>query len=261
MNISTRLSFEGLNNTRDLGGIKAADGRRIRPLRLIRSGQLYFATKADVAELSKIVGAVADLRTDREIMEKPDPDLVCAVLRLPIMTDMTAGVTREKNSDEKAFEEVLESEKYALRYMCAVYRGFIENEAAINGYKRFVKLLLENESGAVLWHCTAGKDRAGFAAVITQALLGVPMQDIKEDYLYTNACLEQEISTLIDHLGKDADDKRRTTMKTLFGAREEFLVAALDCAQEIYGSLDGYIEKALGVTDEERRILQSKYLE
>ena len=68
-------------------------------------------------------------------------------------------------------------------YSCNCYRGFVSSETARKGYRAFIDLLLEGRERAILWHCTAGKDRAGFAAAIVLALLGVSMDRIFEDYL------------------------------------------------------------------------------
>ena len=46
--------------------------------------------------------------------------------------------------------------------------------------------LLEAKGQPLLFHCTAGKDRTGFAAAITLRLLGVPEETILEDYLLSN---------------------------------------------------------------------------
>ena len=45
------IPFEGLHNTRDLGGMPTADGRAIVPAKLLRSGALHKATEQDLARL------------------------------------------------------------------------------------------------------------------------------------------------------------------------------------------------------------------
>ena len=69
-----RIDFEGLPNTRDLGGLPAADGRRVRRGLLLRSGTLYFATSADCRRLIEDyhLRAVVDLRGEDELAEYPD---------------------------------------------------------------------------------------------------------------------------------------------------------------------------------------------
>ena len=51
MREAERIPLERLYNTRDLGGIKTLDGQRIRPHRLIRSGQLSGMTEKDARVL------------------------------------------------------------------------------------------------------------------------------------------------------------------------------------------------------------------
>lgn len=71
----TRIPLESLPNTRDLGGIRTADGRSIRLRRLLRSGALAGISDADREKLLKEYNlkTVIDFRTDTEREEKPDP--------------------------------------------------------------------------------------------------------------------------------------------------------------------------------------------
>ena len=94
------MGYEKLNNTRDLGGMTTVNGGRIRPGRLIRSGRLCLASAADRELLARTVSAVADFRSEREVLENPDPELPgVAYCHLPIFRERQAGVTREKDSD------------------------------------------------------------------------------------------------------------------------------------------------------------------
>ena len=52
--------------------------------------------------------------------------------------------------------------------------------------KIFSEALID-EDVPTLFHCTAGKDRAGFAAAITLIALGVSKADVINDYMKTNA--------------------------------------------------------------------------
>ncbi len=261
--MSTRIPFENLNNTRDLGGMPGADGRRILPGRLIRSGHLYFASEADVAKLEQLVDVVVDFRTAGERSEKPDPALAFAeALHVPIFGKLTKGVTHEKEAHVKARLQVTDPEA-AIASMCGTYESFVESPVPLAGYRQFVDVLLKPHQRAVLWHCTAGKDRAGFAAVIVQWLLGVDEAAIHEDYLATNTCLAAEVESLVEMLraqmgkaGAEAD----AALRCLFTAREEYLDAAFANAKRLYGSFDGFLEQGLRVTAEERAILQEQYL-
>lgn len=63
--------MERLYNTRDLGGIETTDGRRIRPHRLIRSGQLSGMTERDARVLAEEyeLKTVVDFRTENNFSE------------------------------------------------------------------------------------------------------------------------------------------------------------------------------------------------
>lgn len=99
----TRIPLEGLHNTRDLGGFETADGRKIRPRRLIRSGQLSGMTEKDKQVLTEDYGLRTDVdfRTGQERTEAPDPRLPgVAYVENPILSDQAIGITREKDSEE-----------------------------------------------------------------------------------------------------------------------------------------------------------------
>ena len=122
MQVSTKIDFENLNNTRDLGGMPAEDGRRIVPGKLIRSGHLFFASEADADRLSALVGEVVDFRNERECAEKPDPELAFVTFhRIPIFGKTTAGVTREESVDWHSLEGLLGDADGARDYMCRTY--------------------------------------------------------------------------------------------------------------------------------------------
>ena len=53
INVSTKIDVLSFNNTRDLGGMKTADGRSIIKNKLIRSGNLHGATESDIKFLSE----------------------------------------------------------------------------------------------------------------------------------------------------------------------------------------------------------------
>ena len=265
MLMSERLKLNGLNNTRDLGGMRGADGRKIRRGKLIRSGHLFFADEADRDVLKKTVGVVVDFRTARERKEKPDPVIPgIRYLELPVLAESTAGISREEDSDRRAMTASMRDPATAREYMCGLYRTIGSSDYCAKQYEQFVKLLSEEREKAVLWHCTAGKDRAGFGSVIVQELLGVSREDIYEDYLMTNTCLKEEIDSLIGHLMEmlnSAEPKSEHAMRILFGAEPEYLDALYQALEETYGGIERYLRDILHVSDEDRERLRKMYLE
>ena len=262
--MSVRIPLEKIYNTRDLGGMVTMDGRGIRSGKLIRSGHLYFGSENDIAQLSGKIGLIVDFRNHQEALEKPDPDLGAVYINLPIIQEMVTGVTREEKSFSQVMNELLHDPAAAFVYMKKVYRTFVTNEFAMAQYAHFADLLLAERDGAVLWHCTAGKDRAGFASVIVQELLGVDRAQIMEDYMITNEYLKPEVEPLIEMIiarVQEDTPEIRETLDYLFGAKEEFLTSLYETVKEIYGSFDAFAEQKLGIHEEKRRRLHELYLE
>ena len=186
-------------------------------------------------------------------------------MHIPILRETFAGVTRDERSEEIAFEMMIENVKKdpqsGFRYMVDTYINMVRDDFAISQYAAFLREIAENENGAVLWHCTAGKDRAGFATVLLLEILGASRQDIMEDYLDTNVYLEDEIDAIIRMLNEKMElGGAEAVIKNFFGAKEEYLDMVFEYVDEHYGSMDCFIRDIMGITDEERARIRSRYL-
>lgn len=276
------IELEGLANTRDLGGIKTEDGRSVRGKMLIRSGALSGATEHDAAALidEYRLAKVIDLRTEEERLKNPDPeDLFDGVefLDIPILNTQALGITRE-GGVKGLLKAVKAIDTDASGLMIDIYPSMLLDERSMQGYKRFFEELLKNEppvgtdpidddsdlpsAGSVLWHCSAGKDRAGLATVLLLHALGVPYKAILADYLATNKYMETRTQEILDSLSSyGMAGKLDEGVRVLNSADERFLRAALDAVNERYGSLDAYLEEALGITPEKADALRAKFLE
>ena len=263
--LSQRIEFEKLLNTRDLGGMIGADGRKIKTGKLFRSGHLYAASSTDLEKLADMIDLSIDFRTAKEVSEKPEPAMEgVAYIYNPIFEEQQAGVTRDEDSFEVILRDMMHDAEIARNYMCSSYTGFITNNHSISQYERFVRMLLEEHPKGVLWHCTAGKDRAGFGTVIVQELLGVSRVDIANDYLLTNICLNPETIVLKEFFCKQPGidpDIAEQAMSYVFEAHPDYLKTAYDTVETYYGSFDNYITDALHITPGEREKLRDMYLE
>lgn len=259
------MEFERLKNTRDLGGIKTKDGRTVRSGMLIRSSHLSIGPERDLAILRELVSDIVDFRTKREQQERPDPAFDGATYHsMPVLPDMTAGITREREADRTEIEIFLTDPEGAHQHMRENYRLFVESEHARDCYRRFVQLVAAPREKAILWHCTAGKDRAGFATAIILEILGVDRETILEDYMKTNRGLALEIEWIYPMIGKQAGGMTpviRESLDNMFLAHEEYLLEAYQAAEDMYGSMDGYLKESLGVNDALRAELKDRYLE
>ncbi len=260
---SQRIQLHRLFNTRDLGGMQTEDGKIVRCGRLYRSGELYAADQDDLEWIHTHISRVIDFRTSLERSEKPDPEMTnMEAIHLPVMEELAPGITRDKASYAAAFQKIAEDPDAAYRYMADVYRNMILQEHARIQYRKMVSLLLEDVPLGILWHCTAGKDRAGFASVIVETILGVSREEILSDYMMTNECRQLENEQMIQgFLGQFSDPSAAEKgMRILFCADPELFQTWYNEAQSEFGSMEAYISDGLMISPEMQREIQARYL-
>lgn len=133
-------------------------------------------------------------------------------------------------------------------YMQETYRNFVRQGTP--RFAEFFRHLLESDVPTV-FHCTAGKDRTGFAAALLLKAVDAPDDEMWQDYLLTNDRLQLPQVT---RLGLPPE-----AMQVLWRVQPGFLQAALDEVDAQYGSLEGYLREGLGVGERERLALRALY--
>lgn len=263
--MAKRIELEALPNTRDLGGLKACGGRTVAPRRLIRSGELSPGTAADIKTLTCEYGlkTIVDLRSPLEREGRPDPEIPgVSYVSLPVLDERTLGMTREDGdvTERQSLRDMLYSPGFdAAAYMTGTYRALITSERSLARYKRFFGVLLSHEEGALLWHCSAGKDRAGVAAAFILTALGVPREAVIEDYMSTNTFLRDDAPKKARELGI-TEPHILHKLRTVFGVSEAYILAVFDYMERTCGSAEGFLQERLGIGQEERELLRRKYL-
>lgn len=261
-----RLRLQKLNNTRDLGGFPAADGRHIKFCKLIRSGRLYKLPLFTRSYLENIgVTTVVDMRNERERLDYPDSKIEGArQINLPIELSGAEGITYTKSLARVWREESkrIKSEfGTADAYMFDVYERMLFDERSRNTFKEFFDLVMADEN-CILWHCSAGKDRTGVAAMLLEGVLGVDEKLIIEDYVASNVFQRkkrtfQKAGLLIAPAARDF----KRILYALMIAKPEYIKHAINAVKQRYGSIVEYCKQALGLTDENIEFLKDKYLE
>ena len=260
-----RIQLEGLPNTRDIGGIPAADGRFVKHARLLRSGALVGATERDLKALVDDfdLRTVVDLRTEEEARAKPDPlDLLGEVryVSVPLLNPAALGIANE-GGVKGMLKAIREVEGNPASIMERVYVSTVLDERGQHGFARFFDAVLATEQGSVLWHCSAGKDRTGMAAALLLWVLGASDEDIMADYLASNRYLQNRTEEILNALASHGlAGKLDSSVRVLNSVRPDFLLAARDAAVKHYGSVDAYLERALNVTPVKREVLRARYL-
>ena len=200
-----------IQNRRDLGGIRTKDGHEIRPGLLIRSAHLFQAEETDLEGIS----AVIDLRTPGERQEAPDRTFRSRYLPMPIFDDLLAGISHEAGTSEQLIPDM------------AVLYG---------------RMMVE--CGAVLWHCTEGKDRCGITSALVLEALGVDRTLIMADYLKTNEINLPKAALIRQKLADTHGAAFADSVYQAYIADERYLEAAWAAMGE------NYIKTALGIPED-----------
>ena len=264
-----RIELEGLYNVRDLGGTVGYGGRKIKAGRIIRSDNLSTATDNDCKTLLEHgLKKIVDFRTDAEIETSPDK-AICGTtwMKNPILASLTAGITRKEDKAKKSLAEILldfsvELGEAGVPWLASLYIPLVSDSFSLNGYRKFLDILKDNKSGAVLYHCTAGKDRVGVGTMIFLSAIGVNRNDIIKDYLLTN----ESYSGVIEEaksLGRERGVEERilNTIEPLSGVDISYISTAFDVIDNVHGGIDSFLKNQLGLSEAYIEELRNNYLE
>lgn len=218
-----------IQNMRDLGGLETADGQVIRPHMLVRSAQLMQAEEADLEHISLII----DLRTPEEQKETPDRDHGRRYLPIPLFDAGTAGISHEAGTEDHGIPD-----------MAYLYERLV-NECT-ESIGSVLKIIMRHDysEGAVLWHCTEGKDRCGIITALVLEMLGADRRTILEDYLKTNLVNLPKAVSIRNQLMATHGKAFADSVYQAYIADERYLKAA-------WGAMgENYIGEKLGISEE-----------
>lgn len=242
------IVVDSILNLRDLGGYKTEDKQSVKWGKLFRSGRLTLKENSRERFNSLHIKTVIDFRTDTERKFRPDNNINADFIQLPIAAcDLSAVFgSLKKNEFKRGDAFIFMQDGY--REMAASY-----NEQ----FARMFDILLDSINYPVLIHCTAGKDRAGFASALILSALNIPRDQILDDYLLTyslpNIRSEGKYAYEFSPEGQEA-------VTALLSSNEQFLKAAVTNIENEYGSIDNYLEDALHLNKEKRKRLQQLLL-
>ena len=204
-------------NKRDLGGIRTKDGRRIRPGMLVRSAMLGKAEEKDLEGIS----AVIDLRTAGN-----------------------AGISHEERTRNAVIPDMAYLYGLMMKQNADSFRKIL---LAIMGH--------DYDTGAVLWHCTEGKDRCGMTAALVLEALGVDREDILKDYLKTNLVNVAKAEAIRAKLVGSHGEEFADSVYRAYIADERYLRSAWEAMGP------DYIHDVLGLGEDELEAFRDTVLE
>ncbi len=254
------LQFEGITNFRDMGGYPTTDGHTVKWGKLYRSGTFAHTSRSDLGALQKLnLSVLIDFRSLAEKEEEPNvlPDPTgFRIVEIPTLDD----------GNEAMFGEIME------RIESGNFDGFDPNESMLEAnrqfagkftpkFREFIHIIVDEGGQPVVWHCTAGKDRTGFAAAILLRILGVPQDIIMADYMESKshalAARKNDMRLLRLFKGDEAADK----LTIMLGVEEAWLKAGFEKIDQQWGSFDSYVTSGLQLSPADVARLRSTLLE
>jgi protein-tyrosine phosphatase len=238
------VPLEGASNFRDLGGYPTHDGRMVRWRQIFRSNHLGHLTASDIVVVRGLgVRCAFDFRGQDERAAA-----ICAVTditvhSLPIEPTVVAALRARLATGHLGATD-------ALAIMQESYRSYVRHNT--HSFRTLFAHLLQDRAPLVI-HCTAGKDRTGFACALLLHALGVPEDVISEDYLLTNRFYRRDPAA-----GTDLPEDVREAIGSVHAS---YLTAGFDAVRADFGDLETYFEDGLGIGAPERAALQGRYLD
>jgi protein-tyrosine phosphatase len=238
------LNLAGASNFRDLGGYPARDGRTVCWRQIFRSNHLGHLTEADIDVLRPLgLKSAFDFRGTEERVAALCGLQEISVHSLPIEPTVVATLRARRAAG------VALSSADALDVMRESYRNYVRYNTP--SFRALFTHLLEDRAPLVI-HCTAGKDRTGFACALILHALDVPDDLIAEDYLLTNRFYRRDPSA--------SSDLPEEVSRVLASVQTSFLATAFEAISADYGNLENYFSEGLGLGAQERAGLQARYL-
>jgi protein-tyrosine phosphatase len=229
------ITFDNIQNFRDLGGYKGRGGSAIAWRRLYRSGDPTEMSARD----KDILGSEIKLKT---VIDLSSPDQVKKSKEIRLLEDIGAAYFNIafRPDEPNYYEKELKLYQKTLN-MGYFYLGRIGHESFGRKLMQALEIIADPQYHPVLFHCGAGKDRTGVLAAIVLKLLGVSDADVVGDYLFTEAAMVEIRNRVVSNPA--TTDEVKNLPDFHWWAKPEYMQTFLDGLQENNGGAAGYLKK------------------
>ncbi|WP_433199868.1 tyrosine-protein phosphatase [Dactylosporangium sp. CS-047395] len=234
------LGLANATNFRDVGGYTTADGHTVRTGVVFRSNKLSNLTAAEWQVVTAHgINRDVDLRNIQERGDEPDHAPAGVAYQVADVASLSHGIRFHDNAGVTLLAAIaagLLSGSSDLGQSIG-YPFMVNFVGADYAFRDTLKAIATNTSGGVVYHCSAGKDRTGWATAVLLTLLGVPMATVEADFLLSNT-----------YLGR-AD-----------AVQVAWLRAAFAELYHIYGTFTAYLHSGLMLTDADIAAIKARLL-
>jgi len=244
-----------ITNFRDLGGLKNRENKKIKPKKLLRSGELSRVSSADQQQLLDLyrLDKIVDLRSMDEVAERPD--IVFETIE-NIHIDIFKNI-HEEGAGLSDFVKLGSGEK-AKSYMHNLYQMMTTNKVSQMGFAQVIETVLSvAPENSFLFHCFAGKDRTGISAALLLETLDIPRELIYQDYLETNKLRIQENQEILQAAqNQGASPAVLEALTIALNVKSEYLDTFYQTVNKEFGGIQSYLKNELKLSPSMKRDLQ-----
>lgn len=248
------VPLEQGSNFRDIGGYPGFGGKHVRWGMIYRSGGTPMLTDADVRRVQGLVTEMVDLRSSEERSLAPS--------RIEGVSYSAVGYSMSRVSSLTPT---------TTSTMGSSYRNF---PTMLAPHLKIVFAKLLANQGPLVYNCSAGQDRTGFATAMILSALGVPRDVILGDYHLSTTyrrpeyemprfdAAAQAANPVAAFFAGTQKDPAMAAPRPLFDANHKaFLEVAFEEVETKWGSVDKYLAKEAGVGPVELARLRAIYLQ
>lgn len=262
------IKVSGGRNIRDLAQYTTIDGKKMKKGLVIRSARLDKMSNKNRNRFFKEhnISTVVDFRNEVEVEEGRKvifPDHIVHH-HISILSKAFFGISHEKKMSKITYQisKEIKDDSYIRQYMVNMYKNIIFEEYSQKKFREFFDVLLSNRDGAILYHCTGGKDRTGMASMFILTILGVSKEDILADYTASDRFNGRHnfiLQTLMN-LFLWVRNYRKLLSVMLYSKRY-YMEETITAIEEKYGSVINYLEEVIGIDKDKQNRIKELLLE
>ena len=245
------VKLQGAINVRDIGGYATTDGHHVKWDKVYRSADISKLNETDLDTLQqRNISYVVDFRGTNESKAAPDKlNPNTDYILCPAGSDQNMADWMKKLASLQSGGDSMVTAYYSnTEYLAARYKPFFE------------KLLAVPNNKALLFHCTAGKDRTGIGAALFLYALGVPYETIMNDYLASNVYRKAGNEKMVRQMVEQMHVNEQVA-KDVASVKKEYLDATFNAINKQYGSIENFLKGPVGLDDAKMVSLKKKFLE
>lgn len=251
------VKLDGPLNFRDVGGYQNEEGKTVKWNKIYRSDSLSSLTGKDQTKLAELnVSIDCDLRSQYEKYSSPDKAWSGVhYVDLPVYSEDPG----DRPNGHKVFRFLHHIPDLNNNFIGQIYQQTLLSEHSRKMFARiFTELLKLPANEALVYHCSAGKDRTGMVSALILMALGINDDTIARDYLLTNKLYDFALSRQLP----SNDEIAQMVAKMNVTKGDGIAIRGItETIRGGWGDFETFFKKALGFSEADLTKLRQMYLE